>query len=168
MRWGVRRTALLVALAVASLLVVVTTGGPGIPFEESDQWTVSNPCSIDRTLPIEFSRAVNESDGESETVSNESAARWAYCAEERYLRSRLEGRLCVDGWGFEAYGGVDPAVRILDRGPSWVNIRSTHPVWWGTNDVSADSFSRATYNVTGEQCTRESGTDVRPCGGGWF
>lgn len=94
----------------------------------------------------------------------ETAITRALCAEERYLRRQLQHADCVDSWGtYDAGGSPDKEATVVNQTSNGIYVDVQHPYWWGNTEVSDDSFSTATYLVTGNRTRRVSGRAVDPC-----
>ena len=96
-------------------------------------------------------------------VSNGTATDRALAAEEEYIETRLESATCVDGWGFEDYGGGGETTTALNRSDGGVYVAVRHPFWYSTAELDADVGTEATYLVTADGARRVGGTEVSPC-----
>ena len=65
--------------------------------------------------------------GPNGDVSNGTATDRALAAEEAYIETRLEGATCVDGWGFEDYGGWGETATALNRSDGGVYVAVGRP-----------------------------------------
>ncbi|PSQ13856.1 hypothetical protein BRD02_11350 [Halobacteriales archaeon QS_8_69_73] len=101
--------------------------------------------------------------GPNGDVSDETATDRALAAEEEYIETRLEGAACVDGWGFEDYGGWGETATALNRSDGGVYVAVRHPFWYSTVELDADIGTEATYLVTADDARRVGGTEVSPC-----
>ena len=101
--------------------------------------------------------------GPNGDVPNETATDRALAAEEEYIETRLESATCVDGWGFEDYGGHGETATALNRSDGGVYVVVRHPFWYLTAELEADVGTEATYLVTADGARRVGGTEVSPC-----
>lgn len=98
----------------------------------------------------------------SSVVSDEEARERALAAEEAHLTDAFENASCVEEWGLTPYVGQEREATVTDRTEDGVRVRVTHPYWYSTEQVDADSRSDARYLVTAED-SRRIGDDVSPC-----
>lgn len=94
---------------------------------------------------------------------NESAEERALAAEEAYLEAQLRNASCVESWGTDATVGIEEEATTVNRTEDGVYVEVTHPFWYGTDRVEADSGSTAIYLVTPESVERIRGDEVSPC-----
>jgi hypothetical protein len=96
-------------------------------------------------------------------TTDRSAKQRALAREEAYLESRLANASCLTSYGTtDTIGGEQASVighRLDGR-----TVRVTHPYWYATDEVEADSFSEAVYFVGGDTIRRVRGDPVDlPC-----
>lgn len=96
-------------------------------------------------------------------VPDENARERTLAAEEAYLTDVFENASCVEEWGLTSYVGQEKEATVTDRTAEGVCVTVTHPYWYSTEQVDADSMSDARYLVTAEDARRIDGDDVSPC-----
>lgn len=104
-----------------------------------------------------------EPDESTTPEPNESAERRALAAEQAYLEAQLRNASCVESWGTNATVGIEEEATTVNRTKDGLYVEVTHPYWYGTDRVEADSGSTALYLVTPETVERVRGDDVSPC-----
>ena len=96
-------------------------------------------------------------------TADRAAEQRALAHEEAYLEDRLANASCLTSYGTTDTVGGERASVISHR-LDGRTVRVTHPYWYGTDEVEADSFSEAVYLVSGDTVRRVRGDPVNlPC-----